>query len=318
MSSFDSSAHQIDKAKAALQQLLPTRLISLLTYRLARLPTPWIKGLFNRLFVMLYDIDLKQAEKDDIKAYTSFNDLFTRALKPGARPVERSARAVISPCDGTISAVGQLNGDQIIQAKGITYSVAELMANLYCPQLADGVFITIYLSPGDYHRIHAPVSGRLIACRHIPGRLLSVAPSAVRAIPKLFARNERLVTVWQTHAGIFALIPIGALNVGSIETVWDDDSGSPELGAQSDAHNPLAHAEPPTKPQSNQRVSGKPELGHSPSCRYELCQGEELGRFNLGSTVILLFPQGKVDWRPELSNGSRVAMGQTIGELCDP
>ncbi|MCG5530793.1 archaetidylserine decarboxylase [Halorhodospira halochloris] len=275
MTSSEPEPNPSDRLKALAMQALPTRLLSQLTNRIARIKTPWIKNTLNRFFVCLYRIDLEQAVRHDPRDYESFNDLFTRALRPQARPLSTIPNSVVSPCDGTISAIGQLSGDQLIQAKGVTYPIAELMADLYNPELANGMFVTIYLPPSDYHRIHAPLRCSLEGCQHIPGRLLTVAASAVRAIPKLYVRNERLVTTWQTPVGPMALIPIGALNVGSIETAWDHQS-SPDLA-----------------------------------------QGDEVGRFNLGSTVIMILPQGTVDWNQALRATSRVLMGQSLGTIND-
>lgn len=308
MTSSESSPKTADKLTAALLLLLPTRLISYLTYRLAHLKTPWIKTPLNQLFIWLYNVDLAQAERRDPKQYASFNDLFTRALCPQARPLPKSHTTIISPCDGTISAIGQLSSNQLIQAKGVTYSMAELMGALHEPRLINGMFITIYLSPRDYHRIHAPIQGKLIACQHIPGRLLTVSPAAVRAIPKLYVRNERLVTIWQTQVGPIAIIPIGALNVGSIETVWASELCQNDNKAFSPLH------EQPSASHGNHSSNAISSRSDKPVYVHELSRGDELGRFNLGSTVIMILPQGKVSWQPDLEAGSQVLMGQALGE----
>lgn len=303
-----------DRVKAVIQQLLPTRAISYLTNRIAHTRIAWIKNPLNRIFCSIYKLDLEQAETSDPTAYASFNELFTRALRPSARPLSDAPNSIVSPCDGTISAIGQLDGENIIQAKGNTYSLSELLAELHDPRLTNGMFVTIYLSPGDYHRIHAPINARLLAYQHVPGRLLTVAPAAVRAIPRLFVRNERLITIWQTELGPCALIPVGALNVGSIETVWASAAQvSNCTGTAPRFYDP---------PDARGWQQGEAQRDTADNNHYgplatppALSRGEELGRFNLGSTVILLFPAGSLTWSSHLHCGSRVLMGQPLGEL---
>ncbi len=275
---------------AAGHRLLPTRLLSRLTRAVAHCRWPWLKNPLNRFFVRRYRIDLAEAEHTDPAAYPSFNALFTRALKAGSRPLPGDAAAVAAPCDGTVSAVGTLDGEGILQAKGHHYSAAELLAGAAGDPhpFRNGAFMTIYLSPRDYHRIHAPRDGRLLSAVHVPGRLLTVAPAAVRALPGLFLRNERLVTVWESDAGAVAVILVGAVNVGLMETAWGG----------------------PLSPRGRWGATPLPSNGE-----VALQRGDELGRFNLGSTVILLFEDGQVAWRPELGPGSPVRMGMEIGRI---
>ena len=285
--SAEPAAHLADRVRAFGHRLLPTRLLSRVTWHVARSPRPWLKNRLNRFLVQRYGLDLSEAEHADPCAYPTFNALFTRALRPGARPLPEDPQALVSPCDGTVSAVGHLRGEQLIQAKGIEYPLSTLLGGLDATPLRDGAFVTIYLSPRDYHRFHAPLAGRLCAERHVPGRLLTVAPCAVRAIRGLFLRNERHVTLWETAVGPVAVIPVGAVNVGSIETVWG--------GAVADA-------------------SGL-SRDYAPGAGVFLDRGEELGRFNLGSTVILVLPRGAVRWADGLVSGQSVRMGEVLGRL---
>ncbi|MBK1734926.1 phosphatidylserine decarboxylase [Halorhodospira abdelmalekii] len=264
---------------------MPTHALSRLTYHVARARAPWFKDRLNRFFAERYALDLTQSELDDPCAYSSLNALFTRALRPGARPLPDDPTAIISPCDGTISAIGTLSAGRMIQAKGIDYAASELLGALYDECFADGHFATIYLSPHDYHRFHAPIGGRLRCTQQIPGRLLTVAPPAVRSIRGLFLRNERLVTRWQTALGPVALVAVGAVNVGSITTVWSEEG------------TPL--------PRGQLRHYGE----NGPAFE----RGAEIGRFNLGSTIIVLFPAGSITWTDGLNSGDRIRMGEWLG-----
>ncbi len=287
----EPSPTRIDHIAAACHRLLPTRILSKITRAVANSRRPWLKNPLNRFFVRRYGIDLTEAEDPRPESYPTFNALFTRALAADARPLADNPKAVIAPCDGTVSAVGRLDGEGILQAKGHHYSAAELLAGAAGPShpFRNGAFITIYLSPRDYHRIHAPRDGRLLSAIHVPGRLLTVAPAAVRALPGLFLRNERLVTVWESDAGTVAVILVGAVNVGLMETAWGG----------------------PLSPRGRGDAAPLPSNGE-----VALRRGDELGRFNLGSTVILLFEDGRVAWRPELAPGSALRMGMEIGRSC--
>ena len=276
-----------DRVRAAGHRLLPTRALSWLAGRLARCRWSWVKDPLNRAFAARYRLDLEEAEHADPTAYPSLNALFTRGLNPGARPLPADPGALASPCDGTVSAVGTFDAAALLQAKGVAYPPAELLAGMGGEALGSGAYLTLYLSPQDYHRLHAPLDAVLRTERHVPGRLLTVAPPAVRAVPRLFARNERLVTVWDTAAGPMAVVAVGALHVGSIKTTWP---GVAEAARGEAAHYPEG-------------------------CGPRLARGDELGRFNLGSTVILLLPHGSVRWRADLAPGRRVAMGEPVGEL---
>ncbi len=249
--------------------------------------THWLIARFAALFV----IDLSEAAETEINAYPCFNAFFTRALAKGARPLPDDPQALLSPVDGMLSATGRIDGTRLFQCKGHSFPLVDLLgaADLANPFI-DGLFATLYLSPRDYHRIHMPLTGRLIHTVHIPGRLFSVNPTTVANVPGLFARNERLVTVFDTQIGPMALVLVGAIFVGSIETIW---SGvvTPPRG----------------------RILTR--IDYPPGTGVEIARGRELGRFNMGSTVILLLPAGLTIMSSNLTNGSRVRCRSAIGRL---
>ena len=279
-----------DRAFALLQLCLPTRFISWLIFKLTRIESPGFKNAFIRWFMGAFRISLDEAEYPSPEGYRHFNAFFTRALQPGARPLDPDPNALLSPVDGTISQLGDIDGERIFQAKGRSYTAAELLGD---PELAHpfagGSFCTIYLAPYNYHRIHMPLAGRLREWLLVPGRLFSVNPATARAMPRLFARNERVVTMFDTAAGPMALVLVGALNVGSMETVWAGQITPPHI---------------------------RSGLGRwSPARPVQLDRGEEMGRFNMGSTVILLLPPGALRWRDAVGAASTVRMGQALGQL---
>lgn len=229
------------------------------------------------------------------QVYPDFNSVFTRSLRPEVRPIVDDVNHIASPVDGTVSQAGAIEGHQLLQAKGHSYTLEKLLGSStsLAQSFEGGHFATLYLSPRDYHRIHMPLSGRLVKMIHIPGRLFSVSPTTVRAIPGLFARNERVVCIFETAAGSMAVIMVGAIFVGSIETVWAGEITPPE--------------------RSQITVTNY----SSTSSPIVLERGQELGRFNLGSTVILLFGADSIYWAKQLNPGQSVQMGQSIGEIFD-
>jgi phosphatidylserine decarboxylase len=239
-----------------------------------------------RRFVARYGVNMAEAAEPDITRYASFNDFFTRALKPGARPLADSA--LVSPVDGAISQFGAIEGDQIFQAKGHQYSSTALVGGdtaLAAP-FHGGHFATLYLSPKDYHRIHMPCAGNLTRMIHVPGELFSVNPSTARGVPGLFARNERVVCIFKGDRGPWALVLVGATIVGSMATVWHG-------------------------------VVNPPRPGTVREWRYDdrevrLAQGAEMGRFLLGSTVVLLFPPGPLNFNPAWAPGGAIRMGEAM------
>lgn len=274
-----------------LQYGLPQHLLSRLVFWFARQRLGPLTHWLIRRFVSHFAVDLSTAANPDIRSYPSFNAFFTRALAADARPMPADAHALLSPVDAQVSAAGQIAGTHLLQCKGQMFSLAELLGT---PQLAapfvDGQFATLYLSPRDYHRIHMPQSGRLIETVHVPGRLFSVNPTTVSRLPGLFARNERLVALFDTASGPMALVLVGAMLVGSIETVWAGIMTPPRARALSRVHYP-----------ANSGIA--------------LSRGSELGRFNLGSTVILLLPPGTAALSNALSPGDRLRARAPLGRL---
>ena len=285
-----TSATLSDRAFALLQLCLPTRFISWLVFKLTRIESPGFKNAFIRRFMEVFQVTLDEAEHDRPEAYRHFNAFFTRALKEGARPLDPDPLKLISPVDGTVSQLGTIDGERIFQAKGQSFTASELLgdAELARPFIG-GSFCTIYLAPYNYHRIHMPLAGLLKEWLLVPGRLFSVNPATARAMPRLFARNERVVTMFDTASGPLALVLVGALNVGSMETVWAGQITPPHI---------------------------RSGLGRWSSARkIQLDRGEEMGRFNMGSTVVLLLPPGKVEWGETFGPAVTVRMGQGIGRL---
>jgi phosphatidylserine decarboxylase len=289
-----------DRLLSAPQHLLPQRALSGLVNYLTRQSHPaWLKDAAIRAFVRLYGVNLEEAVEQRPEGYHDFNDFFTRALRDGARRVEPAGDVLVSPVDGTVSQAGRIYGEQILQAKGHYYSVQSFVGG--DPSLAtrflDGHFATIYLSPRDYHRVHMPLPGTLRNMIHVPGRLFSVSPTTTRAIGGLFARNERVVSVFDSPAGCMLVALVGAINVSSMDTVWAG-TVTPPYGQQVQRWAYPAAGE-----------KGSVELG----------KGDEMGRFNMGSTVILLFSADSVELdQAELRPGAKLRMGQRIGALARP
>ena len=283
----------LDKLKSWPLVLLPHQLLSRVIRRATRWRMRWWKDPLISLFIRHFRVDMSSAEHPAASDYPDFNSFFTRSLQPGARPLPDMPEAITSPVDGCVSEAGDITGGRLIQAKGRDYSLTTLLggdAERAAPYQG-GKFVTLYLSPRDYHRIHMPVDGRLLETTYVPGRLFSVAPHTVRAIPGLFSRNERLVTLFDTPAGPMAMVFVGAIFVSCMETVWDGVV-NPSLG----------HA-------LETRRYGTP--GYPP---VDLERGAEAGRFNMGSTVILAYGPGRVNWSNDLKPGLPVRMGQELGE----
>lgn len=275
----------------ALQYLLPQRALSRLAGRLANTRIPLVKNLFTRWFVRRYQVNMAEAEQSDCTAYEHFNGFFTRALKAGARPIVAGEKLLSGPADGAVSQLGDIRRGRIFQAKGQDYSLLELVGG--DPQLAGlfdgGRFATVYLSPRDYHRVHMPIDGTLTRTVYVPGDLFSVNTVTAARVPRLFARNERLVCIFDTAAGPLAMILVGAMIVAGIETVW----GGQET------------------PLSRKIQTRRYDLQQPP----RLQKGEEMGRFKLGSTVIMLFGAERVRWLQSLGAETPVRMGEQFGEI---
>ncbi|MGH8447509.1 MAG: archaetidylserine decarboxylase [Solimonas sp.] len=285
-----TDASLTDRAFVLLQLCLPTRWLSLLVFKLTQIRHVGFKNRLIRLFLRGYTIDLGEAEFENIESYESFNHFFTRALKPGARPLPDDAQVFVSPVDGTVSQFGRIGEDRMIQAKGHTFSVYDLLpGDAAARDFVGGEFCTIYLAPYNYHRIHMPIGGRLAHWTYVPGRLFSVNAATARALPNLFTRNERLNARFDTPAGPVALAMVGALFVGSLETVWSGRVTPPHLRSPS--------------------AGGQ----YAPMQAVELPRGAEMGRFNMGSTVILLAAPGAISWSSWLTLGQAIRLGETLG-----
>jgi len=276
-----------------LQRLLPKYLLTSLLYGVARIRRVAIKDFLIRRLVALYDVDVSELARPVPEGYTSLNDFFTRELAPGARPVDGPAESIVSPVDGTVSACGHIDRTQIFQAKGRDYSIEDLLATdtVEAENYIDGAFVTIYLAPYNYHRVHAPFAGRLAAARYVPGALYSVNEATVQHLSGLFTRNERLICHIRTGAGPMVLIFVGATNVGTIHSIWTGDVRPRRGGVVEDYR-----------------------LRQDPT-QLEIAKGDLLGWFNMGSTVILLLPPGVSDAFAGLKAGQRVHVGEAIGRL---
>ena len=280
-----------DKLFAALQYIAPQHGLSRVAGWLASSELTLIKNTFIRWFANRYDVDMAEARLEDPLAYPSFNEFFTRALKPGARPVDPAPGIIACPADGSVSQIGQIADGRIFQAKGQTYTTAELLGGdeSLAEQFNGGAFATIYLSPKDYHRVHMPLTGTLTRMSVIPGDLFSVNDATARAVPRLFSRNERAVTVFDTEAGPMAVVLVGAMIVAGIETVWAGEVA------------PFKRRTVTTRYNQTQEVA--------------LTTGDELGRFKLGSTAIVLFGPNQIAWDSRFEAGTTTRMGETLGRV---
>lgn len=270
----------------ALQRLLPKHALSRLIARAAESKISWLKNWLIERAIAAFNINIHEAASSDLDDYENFNSFFTRALKDGARPIDRHGDALISPADGAVSQAGPITQQRIIQAKGSDYSASRLLGDSEEAKLYNnGAFTTIYLSPKDYHRVHMPIAGTLVSTRYIPGDLFSVNDKTAQALPGLFARNERLVCQFDSELGQFALVFVGAMLVAGIETVWG--------GFETPGRGAVRNAD----------FSGR-------DLHYD--KGEEIGRFKFGSTVILLFQKDQIDWQDSFVPQAAVKMGEKI------
>lgn len=273
------------------QYLLPHHALSRLMSHFTHCENTIWKNLFIKQIIRHYGVNMTEALHEDIDAYKSFNDFFTRELKPSVRPLTSEAHAVACPADGAVSQAGIITDDRIFQAKGKSFTTTELLGGdtVKSEPFKNGSFTTIYLSPKDYHRLHMPLSGTLKEMIHIPGRLFSVNTATTHSVPGLFARNERVVAIFDTEAGPMALVLVGAIFVSSVETVW---------------HGVVT---PPT-------VNHIQTWGYNDAA-IQLEIGSEMGRFNMGSTIIVLFGKDKVTWDQGLKADASVQLGQLIGHF---
>ncbi|WP_078121951.1 archaetidylserine decarboxylase [Thiosocius teredinicola] len=276
----------LDRLSTNLLRILPQHLLAAGMHRLARAETPWVKRLLIEKISRRYGVDMGEAANPDLDAYPSFNAFFTRELKEDARPL--ADNAILSPADGKVSQIGAIDGENLLQAKGHSFDLTALLggdkqaAHLF----ENGLFATVYLSPKDYHRVHIPYGGTLTSMVFVPGDLFSVSEATTQLVPNLFARNERVICHFDTELGPMAVILVGAIFVGSMETVW---------------HGEVRAARgQPTK----WTYQGEQQA--------VFAAGDEIGRFNMGSTVIVLLPAGAASWSTDVTAGSSVRMGQAL------
>ncbi|WP_415901918.1 archaetidylserine decarboxylase [Neptuniibacter sp. QD29_5] len=284
-----------DRLFILFQHVVPQHLLSRLVGKIADCQTPWVKNTFIKWFAKKYQINMTEAREESPTNYPSFNAFFTRELKDGARTIDRDSANITSPADGAISQLGKIEHGRIFQAKGRGYGLATLLGGDQerAKDFIDGEFATIYLSPRDYHRVHMPVKGTLTHTTYVPGDLFSVNQTTAEGVDQLFARNERLVAYFDTEYGPMAMVLVGAMIVASIETVW---SGQEAPALKRPVHTSFS----PTSPEP-----------------ITLEKGEEMGRFKLGSTVVLLFGKEQISWAEELTAESPVELGKMIAKKVD-
>lgn len=277
-----------DRLAVLPQYVLPKRALTSVAGHIASAPLGGLTTGMIRRFVARYQVNMAEAANPDIGSYASFNDFFTRALKPGARPLAQAD--LVCPVDGAISQFGPIAQDQIFQAKGHSYSTTALVGGdaTLAARFENGHFATLYLSPRDYHRIHMPCAGELTRMVHVPGDLFSVNPLTARGVPGLFARNERVVCVFESEQGPFVLVLVGATIVGSMATVWHGQVNPPRPGTLR-------------------------QWDYTPG-QVRLQQGEEMGRFLLGSTVVMLFPQGPLRFNPAWAPARPIRLGEAMAQ----
>jgi phosphatidylserine decarboxylase len=282
-----------DRLFVAMQHALPQHFLSRIVLRVTRLRLRPVKNLLIRSFLRGFKVNMSEAAQPNPLQYPSFNAFFTRALRHGARAIDIDPGALVSPVDGTVSQIGRLDGSKLLQAKGHDYTLEALLdgAPEWAQRFTGGAFATLYLAPYNYHRIHMPIAGTLRAAWFVPGNLFSVNAVTAAAVPGLFAKNERVVCVFEDGPRAFAMVLVGALFVGSIATVW---------------HGDVAPRSP------HQRANLPLDTSRSP---LKLSKGAEMGRFNMGSTVILLTPPDLLNWLPKFATGSRVEVGQMLARL---
>jgi phosphatidylserine decarboxylase len=268
------------------QHLIPKNLSSAVVYRATRSQRPWIKRPLIRWFARAYGVDLTEAAEASLDGYASFNEFFTRTLKDGARPLALGESTMLSPADGVLTEHGTIDGDRLFQAKGRDYSLAALLGERG-DEFNGGRYFTIYLAPHNYHRVHAPLAGELVRTRYLPGARFSVSRATAAVISRLFCRNERAVLRFETAHGPMAMVLVGALNVSSITTF-----------TRGEIPSGLAAVWPETPPRA-------------------VLQGEEIGRFNMGSTVVVLQASKRLRFEPTAADGVAVRMGQPLGRFVD-
>lgn len=284
-----------DRLFVLSQYALPHHLISRAVGCLAECRVRWVKNALINAFIRHFRVDMRDARYEHADDYAHFNDFFTRALKDDARPLDPTPGTILNPCDGAISQLGRIESGRIFQAKGHSYGLIDLLGGDHqrAAPFMGGDFATIYLSPKDYHRVHMPVAGTLREMVYVPGRIFSVNQATAEGVPELFARNERVVCLFDTEYGPMAMVLVGAMIVASIETVWAGLVTPPKRALKTFRYDAAARAP------------------------IHLEKGAEMGRFKLGSTVIVLFGPDRVDWADDLDALSLVSMGENLGQTRD-
>ncbi|PLA74768.1 phosphatidylserine decarboxylase [Hydrogenovibrio sp. SC-1] len=282
-----------DSLKVIPQYLIPKHLLSQGMHWLMQVEVPWIKNTIIKVLTKLYKIDISEAENEDIETYPHFNAFFTRALKADVRPIDDNPQNWCSPVDGVVSQSHPIQGNQLIQAKCHDYTLEALLGGDigYAQNFINGDAAVIYLSPKDYHRIHMPTDAQLLSMTYVPGDLFAVNPATVRSIPGLFARNERLIIRFTNDHGDFCLIMVGAIFVGSMETVWEGKI-TPEYGPT------IRHWDYQTD-------------------QLHFQKGQEIGRFNMGSTVVLVTPAEKISSLGQITQNTSIKMGEMLAQYSD-
>ncbi len=285
-----AQASFIDYLKTWPLFLLPQHFLSSLIHRFMRIKHKSFKNLQINQFIKLFKVDMSEAQKQSSEDFIDFNHFFTRELKANARSDHSQENELCCPVDGAISELGDIKEEQLIQAKGHFFSLSDLLGGdeTLAKTFHNGKFTTIYLSPRDYHRIHIPIEGQLTQMIHVPGDLFGVNKASVKTIPNLFARNERVISLFKTPAGTMALIQVGAIFVSSIETVWEGVVTPPRC-----------------KQIQRWQYNNEPSLH----------KAQEMGRFNMGSTVVLLFTENSIEWNPDLYAEKPVQMGQLLATI---
>lgn len=273
-----------------LQHIAPQLTLTRAAGALAECKLPWIKNTFIKIYIKIFKVNMSEAEDPNPTSYACFNDFFCRALKDNARQFDSDNDSIISPVDGRFSQLGNIENGTLFQAKGRQFTTNELLAgDSAMAQLFDyGQFATIYLSPKDYHRMHMPIAGKLVSMQHVAGKLFSVNPTTVNGVDRLFARNERVVCLFETEHGPMALVLVGAMIVASVETVWHGLVKRDKNGISQFFYH-------------HQNIEFK--------------KAAEFARFKLGSTIILLFPENKLSWNDNYQAGSLVKLGESIAKL---
>lgn len=271
------------------QYLIPQHATSHFMGWLANCEWRWFKNLFIKTFIKIYHVNMQEALEPNPENYSNFNNFFTRALKPEVRPIVAEKNAIACPADGYVAQIGTIQDGKIFQAKNFNYTTTELLgaSNNLAQQFQQGNFATIYLAPKNYHRVHMPLAGKLTQMIYVPGKLFSVSMKTANHISNVFARNERVVSIFETEGGLMAVILVGAMIVASIETVWAGEI---------------------TPPHSGQVRSW--DYTQQP---IQLVRGQEMGRFKMGSTAIVLFPANRVTWAPTIRPENEVKMGELLG-----